>query len=174
MKPQHILMAGSGGQGLVLLGKLLASAALKSVPHITFFPSYGAEMRGGTSHCQVILSPVEIPSPVAEKFDLMILMNQESVDKFLLAGDPDGFTLVNSTLCAAYGRAPAVRIPATEEADKLGDTRAANLVMLGALIARRPVVPATDIQDAIQALLSGKSTRLIDLNLSAFQRGLSL
>jgi 2-oxoglutarate ferredoxin oxidoreductase subunit gamma len=174
MKTQHILMAGSGGQGLVLLGKLLANAALKSVPHITFFPSYGAEMRGGTSHCQVIPSPTEIPSPVAETFDLMILMNQESVDKFIMAGDQHGFALVNSTLCAAYGRAPAVRIPATTEADKLGDTRAANLVMLGALIARRPVVPASDIQETIQTLLGGKSTKIIDLNLSAFQRGLSL
>ena len=168
-------MAGSGGQGLSLLGKVLANAALRSVPHITFFPSYGAEMRGGTSNCQVILSPVEIPSPVAERFDTMILMNQESLERFWPARDQRGLALVNSTLCRIPRKAAGtVAVPATREADTLGDTRVANLIMLGALIARQPVVPPADITDSIRGLLAGKSPRLIEINLNAFQAGLGL
>ena len=77
---ERVLIAGSGGQGVVLIGRIVATVALPRVPHITFFPSYGAEVRGGTSHCQVVLSSDEISSPLSERFDSLILMNQASCD----------------------------------------------------------------------------------------------
>lgn len=172
MKTARILMAGAGGQGIVFLGKLLANAAIESTPHITFFPSYGAEVRGGDSHCQVILSSSVISSPVADEFDAMILMNQQSVEKFLPSLADKGLAIINSSLCRARQPSPSwFMMPATEEADQLGDQRAANLVMLGALLARRPFVKAGSIQkNLLKALKGDRST--LERNLAAFNSGL--
>ena len=104
MKLTRIVMAGAGGQGIIFLGKLLANAAVDAIPHVTYFPSYGAEVRGGNSHCQVILSPDEISSPVAEEFEAMILMNQQSVDKFLPCLEGKGLAVINSSLCNPGGK----------------------------------------------------------------------
>jgi len=173
MKTARILMAGAGGQGIVFLGKLLANAALETSPHITFFPCYGAEVRGGDSHCQVILSPAAISSPVADEFEVMILMNQHSVDKFLPDLTDKGLAIINSSLCRARQSSPKwFLIPATEEADQLGDQRAANLVMLGALLAREPFVKPASIQKHLQQTAKGDKASL-ERNLAAFHRGLT-
>jgi 2-oxoglutarate ferredoxin oxidoreductase subunit gamma len=172
MKLERTLMAGSGGQGIVLLGKLFASAALKDTPHVTFFPSYGAEVRGGTSNCQVILSSAEISSPVADTFESMILMNQESLQRFLPKLAAQGLAVVNSSLCKAEASARVALVPATEEAEKLGDARVANLVMLGTLIAHRRVVAPEDIEESIRNVLEGRPLTIVDLNLAAFRSGL--
>jgi 2-oxoglutarate ferredoxin oxidoreductase subunit gamma len=167
-------MAGSGGQGIVLLGRILATAALKSRPHLTFFPNYGAEVRGGNSNCQVILSNREISSPVAARFDAMILMDHFSFAKYSARLADDGLAVVNQSLCPVAPSRTTVAIPASETAEHLGDIRVANLVMLGALLARRRYVPAADVEHAIRLTLQGKNPHLLPLNLLAFQTGMRL
>ncbi|MEI7435727.1 MAG: 2-oxoacid:acceptor oxidoreductase family protein [bacterium] len=175
MKEEHILIAGSGGQGILLIGKLLAQAALKTARHVTFFPSYGAEVRGGTSNCQICLSPNEIASPVAATFDSMLLMNPASITRYRNSMLPGGLTVFNCSLCPdCQCNAQCVGIPASERANQLGDTRVANLVMLGAFLARRKLVPPTDIESGITAMLKRRHGSLVEINIEAFHAGLLL
>ena len=168
---ERILIAGSGGQGIILAGKLLAAVAIDTSPHVTFFPAYGAEVRGGTSNCQVILSADEIASPVPEVFDSMLIMNEASADLFLAQAGPACFTLFNG----APGSQPRanVCIDATGLANQLGDTRVANFVMLGAYLVRKPVVNPSAFESHIAQALQSKPQPLIDLNIKAFQTGLA-
>ena len=173
MKLTRIVMAGAGGQGIIFLGKLLANAAVDAIPHVTYFPSYGAEVRGGNSHCQVILSPDEISSPVAEEFEAMILMNQQSVDKFLPCLEGKGLAVINSSLCNPRHASPNwILVPATEAADRLGDQRAANLVMLGALLTRRPFVKPAVIEKYLRKFMGGDKI-ILERNLAAFHSCMS-
>ena len=171
---ERVLIAGSGGQGIVLVGKLLAAAAVKTVPHITFYPAYGAEVRGGTSNCQVILSTGEIASPVAEELDALILMNQASAKRFGRYRSSGGLALVNSSLCEAPRQTQAVAIPATDLANQLGDVWVANFIMLGAYLARRPIVLPSEIEACAEKSLSSKGREVVEINLRAFRAGLKL
>lgn len=173
MKLERILVAGAGGQGSVLLGKLLANAAIETVPRITFFPSYGAEVRGGTSHCQVILSEDEISSPVAREFDTMVVMNPESAETFLPRLTPKGLAVINSSLCKMRPAAGRILIPATQEADRLGDPRVANLVMLGALLSHRAVVRTARIESLLREVMASNPA-ILQRNLAAFHCGMAL
>lgn len=170
---ERILIAGSGGQGILFAGKLLAQAALESVPFITFFPAYGAEVRGGTSHCQVILSSDEIGSPIAEQFDAMLVMNQQSADRFLAQLDEGGIAVVNQSLCRVRKDPRLVCVRATEIADKLGNPQSTNLVMLGALLAHKPLVSPRAVERQLAAVSSGRKQALLEVNLKAFASGLS-
>lgn len=172
MKMTRIVMAGSGGQGIVFLGKLLANAALESVPHITFFPSYGAEVRGGESSCQVILSPTEISSPISREFDLMVLMSPQAVTKFLPSLAPGGMAVINSSLSDMPATPHRIPVPATQEADRLGDQRVANLIMLGAIMAKRPMVRTERIEMLLRDFMAGNPV-ILARNLAAFKRGLT-
>jgi 2-oxoglutarate ferredoxin oxidoreductase subunit gamma len=169
---ERILVAGSGGQGVILTGKLMATVAVNHVPHVTFFPAYGAEVRGGTSNCQVILSSREIASPVAEEFDSMIIMNQASGERFLPLLVRGGVAALNSSLCSIPPTGSMTAVDATDEAGRLGDTRVANLILLGALLGRKPILPPEGVETAIEQILAGKSRELVTLNVSAFRSGL--
>lgn len=171
---ERILISGAGGQGIVTIGKLLARAAMQTYPFLTFFPSYGAEVRGGASSCQVILSDSEISSPVAEEFDILIAMNQAAADRFapLLGGK--GLGIVNATLCKA-GRGRNVHpVHATKIADQLGNVKAANLVALGAMLARKPVVSPATMEKHIKQSFSSLPKAIANINLRAFYWGLSV
>jgi 2-oxoglutarate ferredoxin oxidoreductase subunit gamma len=169
---ERVIIAGSGGQGIVLIGRLLATVAVQNVPHVTFFPAYGAEVRGGVSNCHVVLSSEEIASPLSERFDTLIIMNQESLAVYQGMLVPGGLGIVNSSLCKASKIPSAVAIPATEIANDLGDTRVANFIMLGAYVARKPLVQPAQVESAIREFLAGKSEDLVALNTKAFHAGL--
>ncbi|MBA4388448.1 MAG: 2-oxoacid:ferredoxin oxidoreductase subunit gamma [Verrucomicrobia bacterium] len=171
---ERLLIAGSGGQGVLVIGKLLAAIAANKVPHVTFFPSYGVEVRGGTSNCQVILSDEEIASPVAEYVDSMIIMNQASADRFLSRGVPDCIKLVNTSLSSVDKAYKAVGIRATDLANDLGNTCVANFIMLGAYQVRRPIMSSTDIEKGIEEIFTGRKSALVDLNIKAFRAGLKI
>jgi len=173
MMLERILIGGAGGQGSVLLGKLLANAAINTIPRITFFPCYGAEVRGGTSHCQVILSDREISSPVAREFDALLLMNPESTETFLPRLAPKGVAVINSSMCKMRAAPGRILIPATQEADRLGDSRVANLVMLGAFLSRHAVVPTVRIEDLLRSVMASKPA-VLQRNLAAFHCGMAL
>ena len=169
---ERLLIAGSGGQGIVLIGRLFASTAVRNIPCVTFFPAYGAEVRGGTSDCHVVLSSDEIASPLSERLDSMILMNQASVDKFLPAVTKGCLILINSSMCKAPARLPAVAVPATELANQLGNTQTANFIMLGAYVARKRLVAPEDVEKGIAEAFSMKGQALTDINTKAFRIGL--
>jgi len=172
---ERIIIAGAGGQGIILLGKLIARVAAGRVPHVTFFPAYGAEVRGGASHCEVILSAREIASPCAERADILILMNQHGATEVLNRLAPSGLALINSSLChvAARPGQTLIAIPASALADKAGNPRAANLVMLGAFLRHKPLFKTTDLEQAIRKNFAGAGqAELLAVNLRALHAGL--
>ena len=170
----RIIIAGAGGQGVVLMGKLLATVAVDSIPNVTFFPAYGAEVRGGTSNCQVILSSDRISSPVSEEFDSMVIMNQASADKFIPDSADGGMIMINSSLCNVSGGKNCIRVAATEIAVGLGSAKASNFVMLGAFVAASRLVEPEGIEEAIQSLMAEKPKAIVEINVKAFRSGLEL
>ena len=169
---ERILIAGAGGQGIILTGRLLAAVALKTVPHITFMPSYGAEVRGGVSNCQLILSSDEIASPVVDEFDTLVILNAASAERFLPRLAPGGMAIVNSSLCDVAAAAGIHAVPATGIADRLGDIRSANFVMLGALLKRKPVVTPADMDAGIRALMAERGAKVVERIILAFRNGM--
>jgi len=167
---ERIIIAGSGGQGAVLIGKMLAITAVDHVEHVTFFPSYGAEVRGGTSNCQVVLASDEIASPLSDVFDSMIIMNQASADKFLRRRADPSLVVINSSLCRT--KTAAVEVEALGIAEEIGEPRIANFVMLGAYLAHKPVVPVNAMDEAVAEVLAAKGATLVDLNLRALHAGI--
>lgn len=168
---ERLLVAGSGGQGIILTGKMLANLALDKTPHITFFPAYGAEVRGGTSNCQVVFSSDKIGSPVCDQFDSMIIMNQASLEKFISKALPESLVVINSSLCKAPSSREVVETPATDIANEMGNIKVANFVILGAYLSRRPIIQPDTVIEKTREMLEGKPGEIIDLNLKAFQAG---
>ena len=169
-----VIMAGFGGQGVVLMGTLLSYSAMIQGKHTTFFPSYGAEMRGGTANCSVIVSDDEIPSPVVTEPDCVVAMNIASLDKFESRVKPGGMIFVNSSLIKKEldrDDVEEIRIPANEVAEDLGSAKAANMVMLGGVIKK---TGAVDLESAIKSLgsvLSERAMALLDVNKKALRKG---
>lgn len=146
-----IIIAGRGGQGILFLGKVLAQAGLLEGKHVAWFPSYGAEMRGGTANCMVILSDDMIGSPVVLNPDILIAMNSASLNKFQPRLKKKGILFFDSSLINGVpfrDNIIHVGIPATKIADTAGDVKAANMVMLGALIAQTGLLKKSSV-DAI-------------------------
>jgi 2-oxoglutarate ferredoxin oxidoreductase subunit gamma len=168
---ERMLIAGTGGQGVILLGKLVATAALERFSNVTFFPAYGAEVRGGTSNCQALFSDTEIASPVAERFDSMLIMNQASLDRFRPQAAPGALVLVNTSLCSDEDASAGTGIPATDLAVGLGNRRAANFVMLGAYLALKPLLSLDGIRQGMRRMLHGKAPAMVDINMAALQAG---
>jgi 2-oxoglutarate ferredoxin oxidoreductase subunit gamma len=169
-----VIMAGFGGQGVVLIGTLLAYAGMKEGKHTTFFPSYGAEMRGGTANCSIIVSDTEIASPVVNVPDCVVAMNVASVDKFEPAVRPGGMLFVNSSLVSRKAGRPditEVRIPASELAEEIGSSRAANMVMLGGLIKKTGAIALDAAVRSLSDVLSERAMSLLDVNKKALAKG---
>lgn len=172
---ERIVMAGWGGQGLMTLGKFVATVAMRLDKHVTWMPAYGAEVRGGTAYCHVIVSDEAIYSPVIAEADTLILMNQPSYDKFHDMVATDGLMLLNSTTIAQEQPHPDVRIirvPATDIAIRLGNVRVANMVMLGAYRAFKNFLPLEPIQALLAETLTGRRAPLVEMNLKALEAGL--
>ena len=174
---ERVIMAGFGGQGMMMLGKLLAGVAMREGREVTFFPSYGAEVRGGTAHCHVVISDEPIYSPIVEEADTLIIMNQPSYDKFRPRLQAGGLLLLNSSMTEpdeARERASAARClsaPVTEMADKLGNVRVANVVMLGVYAHARAVLTTSALMAGLEASLAGAKAHLLEINREAFRRG---
>ncbi len=169
---ERILIAGSGGQGIISLGKLLALAAMDEVEHVTFFPAYGAEVRGGTSNCQIILSSKHIASPLAEEFDFILAMNQQSADRFLPLLAKDGIGIINSSLCSVPAKKNFVMADASKIAERIGNVKVANIVMLGAMLAQKPIVEVKCVENAIRDVFKDASPAILTINISALHEGL--
>jgi 2-oxoglutarate ferredoxin oxidoreductase subunit gamma len=169
-----IIIAGFGGQGIILTGKIVAYAAMAQGLNVTHFPSYGAEMRGGTCNCSVIISDTEISSPVIPHPDIALIMNAPSRTKFEPRCRENGIIIYNRTMVEEKtGREDlsSYYIDATERAEKIGSFRAANMEMLGAFCAITKLVELNTILDAVPNVVSARNQKLIDINLSAIQDG---
>jgi len=169
-----VIMAGFGGQGVVLMGTLLSYSAMVQGKHTTFFPSYGAEMRGGTANCSVIVSDDEIPSPVVTQPDCIVAMNIASLDKFESRVRPGGTVFINSSLVKRdleRDDVEEVRIPANEMAEELGSAKAANMVMLGGVIKKTGAIELDSAVKSLEGVLSERAMALLDVNKEALRKG---
>ena len=170
----RVIVAGFGGQGVVLMGTLLSYSAMVEGKHTTFFPSYGAEMRGGTANCSVIVSDDEIPSPVVNEPDCMIAMNIASLDKFESRVRPGGMLFVNSSLVkrrVARDDIEEIRVSVNEIAEELGAARAANMVMLGCVLKKTGAVAVESAVKSLEKVLSERAMVFLDVDKKALQRG---
>jgi 2-oxoglutarate ferredoxin oxidoreductase subunit gamma len=173
----EIILSGFGGQGVLFAGQLLAYAAMDEGRHVTWIPSYGPEMRGGTAHCTVIISDDEIGSPLVRRPAAVVAFNLPSRDKFAGQVAPGGVLVVNATLAPhTAGRADirVVEIPASAVAEGLGQPRLANVVLLGALLAALPVLPLAALKRALRGHLPERHQALLALNEQALERGAGL
>jgi 2-oxoglutarate ferredoxin oxidoreductase subunit gamma len=174
MASADIVMAGFGGQGLMAIGKILAKAAMDEGRQVTWLPSYGPEMRGGTANCVVIIDDEPIGSPVVKRQQAAIVMNKQSIDKFEPVVTDHGLIIVNTSLIdrkVSRSDLKSIYVAATELAEKEGSAKAANMVMLGAYIAVTRVVKKESIEHAIEKTFEGKRGNLGELNVRAFRRG---
>ena len=171
----HIRVAGFGGQGVLLLGEVLAEAGLDAGLHVSWLPSYGPEMRSGTSNCHVRISSQTIDSPLVTLPDVLVAMNEPSLRKFDASVRPGGWVIYNGDTFPADCERPEVHVlamPFTRLADELGDARAGNMVMLGALLEIADVLPQASIDAALRRLV--KHAKWIDLDERALTRGREL
>jgi 2-oxoglutarate ferredoxin oxidoreductase subunit gamma len=170
----EIVIAGFGGQGVLFAGQVLAYAAMDNGKEVTWIPSYGPEMRGGTANCTVIISDEEIGSPLVRNPRAVIAMNVPSLDKYEPLVVEDGTLIVNRSLVnRAIQRKDlqSVLIPANEMAESLGDKRMTNIVMIGALLAQLPVLPIEAIENALKDHLPERHKKLLPLNYQALRAG---
>ncbi len=177
MACEDIVMAGFGGQGLLAIGKILAKAAMDDGLEVTWLPSYGPEMRGGTCNCVVIIDNEPIGSPVVQKSHSAIVMNKQSIDKFEPSVLPNGLIVINTSLIdrkVSRNDLRAVYVPANEIAEKEGTGKAANIVMLGAYVGVSKVVKPESVEHAIEVTFSGKRGNVGEINLRAFRKGLEI
>lgn len=168
---EEIICAGFGGQGIMFLGKMLAYLGMKEGKFVTWMPSYGAEVRGGTAHSMVIISSEEIASPLINKPTTVILMNQPSADKFLPKIKSKGLAIINTSLVAVKHLScdlDILKIPATEIATQLGNARTANMVILGAYLAKKKICHPKKAKKVLKKAFSGK---LLKLNEEALDAG---
>jgi 2-oxoglutarate ferredoxin oxidoreductase subunit gamma len=171
---QDVVMAGFGGQGLMFIGKLLAYSAMKEGRNVTWIPSYGPEMRGGTANCTVVVSSEEIGSPVTSHPCAIIVMNNPSMEAFEPRLQSDGLLLLSSSLVnrpVVRKDVKALAIPAGEIASSVGNEKAANMVMLGAYVALTKVVAKESIVEGLKELF-GNKIDLFETNVRAFEEGM--
>jgi len=167
------IFSGFGGQGVLLMGYILSHGAMLKGLKVTFFPSYGAEMRGGTANCTITLSDEKIASPVASYPDILVAMNFPSLEKFETTVVEQGLVVLNSSL---FDESPSrkdiqvLQVPTVELAREVGSERAANMIMIGAVCARTGLLSQEDTIKGMQAALKGKE-KFFEMNQKAIERG---
>ncbi|PKN62168.1 MAG: 2-oxoacid:ferredoxin oxidoreductase subunit gamma [Deltaproteobacteria bacterium HGW-Deltaproteobacteria-15] len=169
------VFAGFGGQGVLLMGYILSHGAMHKGLNVTYFPAYGAEMRGGTANCTVTLSDKKIASPVASRPDVLVAMNYPSLEKFESSVIENGIVLLNSSLIQESGSRKdleVIQVPTLQLAQEVGSERAANMVMIGALCSKTGVLNIEDTVKGMEAALKGKE-KFFSLNQKGIERGFS-
>lgn len=174
---EELIVAGFGGQGVLSLGMTLAYAGMVEEKEISWMPSYGPEMRGGTANCITILSDKKISSPIISKFDSAIILNQPSMDKFAAKVKPGGLLLYESgNIFKPSTRTDIeiIGIPATTEAINMKNAKIMNMIILGAYLRLKPVVTNESILEALKKVLPEKYHHLLAINKQALEKGESM
>lgn len=174
---RNLMIAGFGGQGIMMMGKLLAYSTFYATDkNVTFFPSYGAEQRGGTANCYVVISDEQIGAPLGEVMDDLVVMNETSLDKFLYKVKEGGVLFTNSSIVQkpiTRNNITVVPAPVTELAMELGNTKVLNVIMLGVYVGYTKVLPENVVFETVKQQL-GKKPKLIPLNEKAFNIGIDI
>jgi 2-oxoglutarate ferredoxin oxidoreductase subunit gamma len=168
------IFSGFGGQGVLMMGYVLAHAGMHEDKHVTFLPAYGAEVRGGTANCTVVISDQEIASPIASNPDYVIAMNYPSLVKYQNMVRNGGYMFLNSDLITespSRNDITVIRIPANTLAREVGNDRTLNMVMLGAAAGVTGMVSAESLAAAVGKVLEGKKQALVDINVAALEKG---
>ncbi len=171
---KKIVIAGFGGQGVMLAGELLAEAAKEDDKYVTFLPSYGPEMRGGTANCDVIVSDNPIASPIIGHPEAAIVMNLPSLDKFEPLMKKDGILILNKTIIpkeVARKDVRVLQIDALTIAKELGNEKVTNLILLGAYNEVEKTVKPETLKQALKKFLTGRKEKLIPVNEKALEKG---
>ena len=174
---EEVIMAGFGGQGVMSIGKLLSYAGMKEEKEVSWMPSYGPEMRGGTANCTVIVSDKKIPSPLSSNPDSIIVMNLPSLDKFAPKVKSGGSIFVNSSLISKEVErddVEVIKVPANEIANELGNSKAANMAMLGAFVAKKGLVDLETVKESLKNVLPERRHDLIPINKKSLDKGYNL
>ena len=174
---QGVIMAGFGGQGVVSGGILMAYSGMMDNKHVTFFPAYGAEMRGGTANCSVVISTEEIASPVVSFPDSILVMNEPSLAKFEPKLRKGGLMFLNSTLVESRskrGDIETLEIPANDIAAELGNVKCANMVMIGAYIEKTGAISIEMVKKSLGKVYVRANEKILEMNRKAIDRGAAL
>jgi len=172
-----IILSGFGGQGALFAGQLLAYAAMDNGYYVTWLPSYGPEMRGGTAHCTVIISDEPVGASVVAQPDIAIIFNGPSFEKYEPLVKPGGLLIVNSSICSEHTKRTdldGVYVPANEIAEEFGSSKMMNMAALGAMIARRPILALDAIVQSLLDHLPNDKSHLLDNNLAVLRKGYEL
>lgn len=174
---ERVIMAGFGGQGVMAIGQLLTFGGMVENKYVSWLPSYGPEMRGGTANCSVIVSDSEVGAPVVQASTAAIIMNEPSLDKFEPEVVEGGKLLINSSLIEKKSDRKDIDIfyiPANEVAEELGNTRVANMVMLGALLEATNSVSIDSVMEGFTAVFGEHRKNLMPINREALEKGAEL
>jgi 2-oxoglutarate ferredoxin oxidoreductase subunit gamma len=174
---EEIIIAGFGGQGVLSMGKILAYSGMMQQMEVSWMPSYGPEMRGGTANVTVILSSERISSPILNKYDTAILLNQQSLDKFESKIKPGGLLLYDINGITRHPVRKDVKIyqiEAAQEAVRMGASRVFNMIVLGAYLRIKPIVTLENITKGLKESLPKRHLHLIALNVDGIKRGMDM
>jgi len=174
---EEIVIAGFGGQGVLSMGMILCYAGMMEKKEVSWMPSYGPEMRGGTANCITIVSDTKISSPIIAKFDTVIALNQPSIDKFEKAVKPNGILIYDSTSIINPPKRTDISIyaiDASNEAAKMNNTKVLNMIMLGAYLKKKPIIEYKNILEGLKKVLPERYHNLIPVNEQALQKGMEL
>jgi 2-oxoglutarate ferredoxin oxidoreductase subunit gamma len=174
---EEIIFAGFGGQGVLFVGQLLAYTGLAEKKHVTWIPSYGPEMRGGTANCTVVVSDEPVGSPVCLHPSIAVVFNNPSLEKYEELVKPGGLLVVNESLMVHKPQRTdieIVQLPATSLASELGEVKMTNMLLFGALLARRPLVAVQSVENVLREKLGPNKAHLYAINMTALERGIAL
>jgi len=172
----EVMFAGFGGQGIMLMGKILAHAAMEEGHEVVWIPSYGPEMRGGTAYCTVVVSDRPIGSPIIRNPRNLVAMNRPSLEKFAESVKPGGVIFINKSLISVSSQRKDIdelAVPIIEIARDLGNAKAANIVALAAFTARSKIVDLALLREAVKEEFANKQ-KLIPLNMKALDAGIKI
>jgi 2-oxoglutarate ferredoxin oxidoreductase subunit gamma len=170
---ERIIIAGSGGQGVMLLGKVIAQTAMLEGKQVTWFPAYGPEVRGGTSHCMVTISDQEIGSPYITQADTLIILNHPSLERFNNKLKGKGLLILNSSLTKINEKTKIkiLQFPFTDIAIKLGNIKVANMVALGCFAAAKKIIKVKNIVKVFQSIAPADNLKILEVNQQALEEG---
>ncbi|MGD8400638.1 MAG: 2-oxoacid:acceptor oxidoreductase family protein [Bacillota bacterium] len=172
------IFAGFGGQGVMLMGQLIAYSGMYEGKNVSWVPSYGPEMRGGTANCSVVVSEEAVGSPVFTEPSVLVVMNRPSLEKFEASLKPGGLLFYNSSLIDIKPKradVTVIAVPANDLAAKLGNSRVANMVVMGAIIKKTGIINVDTAMRVLTAkVLTGKKEKLIPVNRAALDKGMEL
>ena len=173
----EMIFAGFGGQGSLTIGKFIAQACMEEGKHVTWFPSYGPEMRGGTANVFVVVADKPIASPIVSHPDLIVALNQPSLDKFGPSVKSKGYTILNSDLCPNIVKRDDVEYvlaPMNTIAPDVGNVKTLNMVAIGIVLAKTGLFKFETIENAIHKSMGGKNPELAEMNIKDIKAGMEL